>query len=178
MQALASSVARLRSAVCSAGAAWLARSCTRHVSYVSAAARLRKRLAAALVMPARSASGRAGAVSCCPAECAGMAAASPMARAGAATGVLSWVTRLCAVCAPHRPGALAACACRARAVPPDRPCRSCRRSIAKRSGTGQACKSFLLVHSPFRRDDLCKCYVDIGARPSLHLLRLDHQSYR
>jgi len=57
----------------------------------SAAAWLRERLNAALLMlRARSAGNRTGAVSCCSAECAGVAAASLVARA--CTPVLSWVT--------------------------------------------------------------------------------------
>jgi len=82
----------------------------------SAAVRLRERLAAApLVLRARPAGDRPGAVSCCPAECAGMTAASPMARAHWNTGVLLSVSWPCAcVCAAARAasaaGASAGCA--------------------------------------------------------------------
>ncbi len=75
---------------------------------LSAAERLRERLAAApLVLRTRPAGDRPGAVSCCPAECAGMTAVSPLARARWNTRVLSWVTWPSAVvctAAPARRG--------------------------------------------------------------------------
>jgi len=82
----------------------------------SAAVRLRERLAAAVwMLRAHSAGDDTGAVTCCSAECAGMAAASRVARARWNTRVLPWVTWPCAcVCAAARTasasGAAAGCA--------------------------------------------------------------------
>ena len=81
----------------------------------SAAARLRCRLAAALLTQARLARDRRGGVACCFAERAGVTAASPLARALWNTGVLSWVTWPCTgVCAAagaaSAEGAAAGCA--------------------------------------------------------------------
>jgi len=78
----------------------------------SAAVRLRERLAAALlVLRARSAGDRTGAVSRCSAARAGAAAVSPTARARWNTRVLSWMTWPCAVvCAAARAASAASAA--------------------------------------------------------------------
>ncbi len=131
----------------------------------SAAVRLRERLAAAMwMLRAHSAGDDTGAVTCCSAECAGMAAASRVARARWNTRVLPWVTWPCAcVCAAARTasasGAAAGCAAllcleglavaapaRAPAVcayvlplplPGGWPCRTCRGVRCKRSEQGR-----------------------------------------
>ena len=80
---------------------------------LSAAVRQRERLAAAalLVLRARSAGDRPGAVSRCSAERASIMAASPMARARWNTRVLSWMTWPCAVvCAAARAASAASAA--------------------------------------------------------------------